>query len=344
MKTDTLIIGQGITGSLIAFMLHLRGIPFLVMDPGELSTSSRIAAGMFSPVSGKRKTIQPLVPEQISFAVGIYQSIEELLHVNILHLQNIYQVHDSIAEQNELKGKLENGGLGKYILTNPVPLPNIKQAFGAVEISDSGWVDCPLWINSFSQWLTGKQWLLNEVFLYQDLQIGDEGMEYHGIECKHIVFCEGFQPRKNPFFPEENIIPCKGDMLTIEYDQPATGRIIKRNGTYLVATGKNLFKAGATYQWHNDNPHPEEAGRKSIEDKLDALLENEYKIINHQSAIRPTTQNRQVIAKRHHDHAGMFMLNGLGTRGILQGPWFARQIVSLICNNATTGEDFHSQG
>ena len=88
-KINTVIVGQGIAGSLVAFMLHRKKIPFLVIDPATQHTASKIAAGMFTPLSGKRKTIQPLVLEQIPFAIKIYHEISQLIGNNIVHLSNI---------------------------------------------------------------------------------------------------------------------------------------------------------------------------------------------------------------------------------------------------------------
>ena len=97
-KTNTLIVGQGIAGCLVAYLLHQQGIPFKVMDPGLPGTASRVAAGMFSPISGKRKTVQPAVLQEIADAVQQYRSIEKLLGTDLLHLSDIYQVYGSAEE------------------------------------------------------------------------------------------------------------------------------------------------------------------------------------------------------------------------------------------------------
>ncbi|MEO6547153.1 MAG: FAD-binding oxidoreductase [Ferruginibacter sp.] len=330
METDTIVVGQGIAGSLVAFMLHLNKIPFMVIDPCEGVSPSRIAAGMFSPVSGKRKTIQPMVPEQISFATRAYTDISEFLKIDILHLQNIYQVHHSFDEMLDATAKLRGADFEPYLENDSSNLPNIKQPFGAVGITHSGWVDCPLWIDAFACWLQAQDLLIKSAFLYNQLRINPYGMEYNGIKFKHIVFCEGYQANKNPFFQNEKIIPCKGDMLTVACGLDAGGYIVKRDGAYLVSTGQNIFKAGATYQWNNDRLQPDKADRRIIEAKLDTMLDIGYTVINHQSAIRSTTKNREVIANQHPDYPGMYFLNGLGTRGVLQGPWYANQIVSMI--------------
>lgn len=327
--TNTIVVGQGIAGSVMAYMLYLQQIPFIVIDPGYANTASRIAAGMFTPITGKRKTIQPLALQQIPFAIKTYKAIGQLIGCNFLYPDNVYQVYNSASEQNDWIAKSTNYDYSAFILTSPEQLPNIKQEIGACEITNSGWVDCGAMINGFADWLNRKDALLKAEFLYRDLQITNDAMEYHGIKFKNIIFCEGYRAVDNPFF-NENIIPCKGDMLTIQYDQPAMNRIIKKNSIYLVEKGNAVFKAGSTYHWDNNNDQPDEADKALLELQLEAMLEKSFSIIDHQSAIRPTTKNREVIARQHPEYPRMFMLNGLGTKGILQAPWWTERLVKLV--------------
>jgi len=330
MRVNTLVVGQGIAGSLVAFMLHQQNISYMVVDPGYPNTASKVAAGMFTPISGKRKTIHENVLQQISFAIDTYKKIGELIGKNILHLENIYEIPASAEEQNILDKRSGEEKFEKYILHKPGKLPNIKQEFKSFEITNSGWVDCSLFINSFRDWLKQKDALIEEIFDYSALHINKDFIQYKNSEAENIIFCEGYSVSKNPFFLDENIIPCKGDVLTIEYKNFDTNYIVKKDSCYLVHSEKNMFKTGSTYQWNNNDKTLEESGRKEIESKLNAMLENEYTVINHQSAIRPTTQNREVIARRHTVDPRLFMLNGLGTKGILQGPWWAKYVVGLM--------------
>ena len=328
-QTEILIIGQGIAGSLTAFMLHQQEIPFLVMDPGYSNTASRVAAGMFTPISGKRKTINKELLEQIPFAITVYRQIEKLLNKNFLHVQDVYYVPNSAEEQDEFIKKQNTVDYTGYVHPATTVLPNIKQTHGAFEITNSGWVDCALFTNSFKNWLKQKNALIEEAFDYDEIKITNDKIQYKDIECKKVIFCEGYRAINNPFFKEETIIPCKGDMLTIENKECETAFIIKKDSAYLIPFGDHTFKAGSTYIWGNSNETPDESGKKEIADKLNAMLENDYTIVQHQSAIRPTTKNREVIMKQHSVHSNMFMLNGFGTKGIIQGPYWAKQIVSI---------------
>src|SRR5438045_5921320 len=114
-------------------------------------------------------------------------------------------------------------------------------------------------------------------------------MEYHGIRFNNIVFCEGYMANNNPFFKDDKIIPCKGDILTITCDHLSRGHVIKKDGIYIIPATENIFRVGSTYRWNNDTIQPDEQSRKQIEVKLDDILQDKYTVINHQSGIRPTT-------------------------------------------------------
>jgi glycine/D-amino acid oxidase-like deaminating enzyme len=326
-KVNAVIVGQGIAGSLLAFMLHRKKIPFLLIDQSSLSSASQIAAGMFAPLSGKRKTIHPLSLQQIPFAINIYKEISKLIGYNILHLTNIYQLFDSVEEQSQLQSKCLEPSFAPYIKSISKYLSGTNSNYGAYEVTHSGWVNCDYWMKFFKIWLKKNGRLLEAKFVHQNLQIKEDRMEYNGIEFENIFFCEGYKAINNPFF-NEIIIPCKGDVLTIASEYFTTDQIVKKNGIYLVPIESNSFKAGATYQWNNDSETAEEASKLLIEGELKNMLLNPFKVINHQSAIRPTTQNREVVIKQHQHHKGMYMFNGLGTKGVLQGPWWADRIVA----------------
>ena len=329
-NTNTIIVGQGIAGSLVAFMLHRKNIPFVVIDPAHENTASLIAAGMFTPISGKRKTVHPLVLQQIPFAINIYQSLEKLLGLHLLHLNNIHQAFATVDERTELITRAANKDFAKLIVSNVAPLHGIKEENGAVEINNSGWVNCLLFIKSFRKWLQDQELFIEEAFDHKSLVPGNVSMQYNNWEFEKIIFCEGFSGKNNPFFSVEQLVPCKGEVLTIFCSQLVTDKIVKRNKCYLIPSGEHLFKAGATYGWHDASVTPTVEGKKQIEDQLNELIENEFSIIDHKTAIRPTTANREVIAKQHPQYKNIFMLNGLGTKGILQGPWWADYLVETF--------------
>ena len=55
MKTvDYLIVGHGLAGATLAWQLQKLGQTIAVVDREAPNTASRVAAGLISPISGKR--------------------------------------------------------------------------------------------------------------------------------------------------------------------------------------------------------------------------------------------------------------------------------------------------
>ncbi len=109
-------------------------------------------------------------------------------------------------------------------------------------------------------------------------------------------------------------------------------RIIKK-GIYLVPLGNGLFKAGATYEWDQIDEQTTAAGKAQMEEKIKLLMPLSFSITMHLAGIRPTTNDRNpVIGKVPHlSHA--YILNGLGTKGVVRGPWLAKTLFNHIERN-----------
>ncbi|MGZ5190825.1 MAG: FAD-dependent monooxygenase, partial [Flavisolibacter sp.] len=54
MQVDYLIIGQGICGTMLSWFLHKEGKTCIVIDDDNQNSSSKIAAGIINPVTGRR--------------------------------------------------------------------------------------------------------------------------------------------------------------------------------------------------------------------------------------------------------------------------------------------------
>ena len=53
-ERDAIIVGQGLAGTTLAWCLLEAGLSVLVTDREEEVTSSKIAAGLITPITGQR--------------------------------------------------------------------------------------------------------------------------------------------------------------------------------------------------------------------------------------------------------------------------------------------------
>lgn len=97
MKPDFIIAGQGLAGSLLAWFLLKQGSTILVVDDGFQASSSRVAAGIIHPITGRRLVKTWQADTLIPFAFNCYREMESTLdskflmklgYLKLLHLFN----------------------------------------------------------------------------------------------------------------------------------------------------------------------------------------------------------------------------------------------------------------
>ena len=82
-----LIVGQGITGSCLAYQCWLKNIPFKLIDDAEPLSASRVATGLFNPIVFKRITESWLASETIPYLTEFYRKFEQEFQCSVLHLK-----------------------------------------------------------------------------------------------------------------------------------------------------------------------------------------------------------------------------------------------------------------
>ena len=55
-----------------------------------------------------------------------------------------------------------------------------------------------------------------------------------------------------------------------------------------------------------------------------------FEVLSHQAAIRPTVGDRRPLVGAHPLHPHLWVLNGLGTRGVLNAPYCAQMLYQAV--------------
>ena len=164
---------------------------------------------------------------------------------------------------------------------------------------------------------------------YDSLIIQENSVIYNNIEAKRIVFAEGFGLKQNPFFNDLPLKGTKGELLTIH--APALNiDFVLKSGVFLIPLGDQNFIVGATYEWTDKTNNPTEQGKEELVRKLDKILSCDYEIIDHMAGMRPTVVDRRPLVGQHPEHKALYVLNGLGTRGVMIAPYAAKNLFEHI--------------
>ncbi|MGB5419280.1 NAD(P)/FAD-dependent oxidoreductase, partial [Algibacter sp.] len=154
-------------------------------------------------------------------------------------------------------------------------------------------------------------------------------VSYQNINAEYIVFAEGSGISENPFFNRLPLNPAKGELLTIHAPDLKIDFVLKA-GVFLIPLGDDLYIVGATYEWKDLSHSVTKKAKTELLGKLEKLINCPFKVVNQVGGIRPTVKDRRPLVGRHHEHNNLFVLNGLGTRGVMIGPYVAKKLFDFI--------------
>lgn len=336
IKTEFLIIGDGIAALLFAWKCFNEKKSFLIIGDNNPAASSSIAAGMFDVVSGKRMVKSWRSDEMLPTAISTYATIENMLQISVLNQTGIFQLFGSIKEQNDFSIKLSDEVFKDYINLKPVEISGVNNKFGAFESTKGGWINARLLTHSLKEFFTKKSKLIADLIDDSSLEqiINNTHSKYLGSK---IILAQGFKAHKSKFTSWLPFVLCHGEVLTIKYPENFN-KIIKK-GIYLVQVEPNIYKVGATYNWNIFEPNKTEQGRELIIDKLKDILPNPFEVLKQEAGIRPTTKDRKPFLGRHPDYYNVFIFNGMGTKGYFWCPLLAEEMYNFIENNIAIKEE-----
>lgn len=339
--TEFIIVGRGLAATTLMHTFYSHGISFKVVGDATLSSSSRVAAGIWNPIVFKRLTKSWLADDLISYLNHFYGACETRLNKKIITQRPIIKPFTEEQEKTLWKKKAE-GELASFLdpQIHGDIAPEMNQcvlANGYAKVKNSGNLNMLDFLDSSADFF--KEYLLNEVFDYNQLQILPEKVIYQGMEAKHIIFCEGYLVKDNPFFNWIPLKPAKGEVLTIEAPElQFKNAIFNRNG-FLMDLSAGVYKAGATYAWDDLTETPTSDGLAELRSKIGNMIRCGYRVVKHEAGVRPSSSDRRPIIGEHPKHKQLFVFNGLGTKGVMLAPFFAENFVNFYLQKEEIHKD-----
>ena len=327
---DYIIVGGGLAGISFAEQARRNSKSFVVINDRS-QNSSLIAGGLYNPVILKRFTGLANAQEQLDEMKSFYSNLPSELEGVFDFPMPVLRKFFSIEEQNNWFAASDKSTMAPFLSTKLISkkYSGIDSPFGYGEVMKTGFVDTKLLVNNYHSFLDKKNWIRNESFNYSALEIKESSVLYNGLESRNIVFCEGFGINKNPYFNHLPLDGTKGELFIIRAENLNLDLIVNTS-VFILPLGENLYKVGATYNWQDKTDLPTDEGKLELVDRINEILNCEYEIISHYAGIRPTVKDRKPLLGVHPDHSNMFVLNGLGTRGVMQGPALAKELFQFI--------------
>ena len=99
--------------------------------------------------------------------------------------------------------------------------------------------------------------------------------------------------------------------------------------------GEDRYLVGSTYEWTDKTNDPTQEAKTELLEKLERLIDCEFEVVDQRAGIRPTVVDRRPLVGQHPNHKSMYVLNGLGTRGVLVAPSMAEALYNSIEKNTS---------
>jgi glycine/D-amino acid oxidase-like deaminating enzyme len=339
MRTDYLIVGQGLAGTLVAKHFMDKGLAVKVVSRYGLTNASLVAGGLYNPITGRKMVKTWNCDALFQYLTPFYRTMEQELKTKFLHERPIYRPFLDIEAQNEWMGKSSDLSYTDYVdqvYTDSV-YPVLQDDFGGIMLKQSGYLDTKTFVESFGKLLIDQNLAIDEEFDQNALKLEGDIIKYNEVEAEGIVFCDGIGALKNPLFDWLPFRPVKGELLTIE--SPHIPDVIYNRGVFVIGKSNNQCTVGATYDHSDLSLETTQKGKYQLIEKLEKLINFEYLVVNQKAGIRPATKDRRPFVGKHPKHQNVFILNGLGAKGVSLGPFYAKQLVNYITGNGHIDEE-----
>jgi glycine/D-amino acid oxidase-like deaminating enzyme len=94
--------------------------------------------------------------------------------------------------------------------------------------------------------------------------------------------------------------------------------------------GSDIYRVGATYERNDKTNLPTQQGKDELVQKLNKVINCPYEIVDHVAGIRPTVKDRRPLVGQHDKYAPLYIMNGLGSRGVMIAPYVANALLNYI--------------
>jgi glycine oxidase len=322
---DYILVGQGLAGSMLYWFLVKEGKKVCVIDKFNPSSSSRIAAGIIHPVTGRRIVKTWMADVLIPFANKAYEEIGNHFNQKVFSKKNILELISSPKEVNDWNNKMASAELKGYLENekkDDLYRNYLTEDFKKVTVTNSGWLNISKMLSLFRDEMKDREILLEENFDYDSMATTEAGVTYKGIEADKLIFCEGAAAVRNPYWMHLPFLLSKGELLTIRSSEMKLEHIITKT-IFILPVGEGLFKAGSTYSWNDLDDVPTSQAKENLVAQLKKIIRVPFEVVDHKAAIRPTVKDRRPFIGLHPQNKTVGIFNGLGTKGVLLAPFFA---------------------
>lgn len=340
MTYDYIILGGGLAGTILQDFLS-KEASVLIIDSEAGQYGSKVAAGIYNPVTGRRMVKSWLVDILAPFAQGYYAEKEALLGERFVQSLHIKRLFHNEQQRSEWLKKVDFYGIENIIAGELAPDASdarIVRDHGGVETKASWRLNTRAFLEAMHGHLKEHDALLKQQITYESIAYEDGEVRVGLHKARHVIFCEGWRMAENPWFQHLTLVPNKGELLTIEAPDLEEKDLLQK-GMFVLPLGGGHYKIGATYNKEKVDYEPTETAKSWLLERLERTIKTPYQILKHEVGVRPTSKDRRPMLGRHFKLDRFSVFNGFGSKGVSQIPWCAQQMKEHLIDDKPLHRD-----
>jgi len=325
MRVATLIVGQGLAGSMLARRMAAHGA-VAVVDPGA-PNASQVAAGLMTPLTGRKFRLTPEYPALFERARSAYGDL------GVFNPVSVYRMFVD-AEQRAAglarAGEPDSAPYIERVVDGRGRLDDdLADSFGGV-LMRGAWIDLPRLLADTRGWLEGRY--IPGRASVSEMSDGPEGVAWNGIVADRVVWCDGWRAMlPSGLWSDIPWEPAKGEALDLRSDVDAMPFVLNREG-WALPLGDGRWRTGTNWDWSVQDEVPTAAQRAKLLARYEGYFSRPAKaeVVGHVAGVRPCTRDNRPCIGQHPSRPRHYLLNGLGPRGTVWAPTAVDHLEELM--------------
>ncbi len=330
-KVDYIIVGDGYAGFFFAHQLIQNNKSFVIFSEGK-PNASYVSAGMINPVILKRFTPIWLCDDIMKAFQSTFKQIKKYLKKDYFVDQNIIRIFHDEKEKEIWNKKSKEKILTAYMSEHFIDVenPSVINEYSCGKINESGRLKVYDFFDDMRHYLVSENKVIESRFDYAMLD--PENKIYQNIHYENIVFAEGTQVHHNPYFGEVPVQPNKGHHLILKTEEVINQEYTIKKKHFLFPLKDTTYYYGSTYDRESDNSEIDQQAVEELKNGLKQFYNGAFEVEQIHTGFRATVRDRKPILGEHNQFKNLYIFNGLGARGVLNGCFFAKELYEHIEN------------